>query len=580
MTLSMDAFDPEVLEAQEAQIKSYQLQIIGSLAIAAGLTLAPLWVPMPKQFNMWFGWGGVAVSAGTLELNRKLKKVERLYVAAASFAEDLEAENLGSQRHVVSMMMQADVDKVDEALFGGYVEEEVQQLPPAQNNPAQGETTTTLEAVVQQEQAIATIQPVTSQQPVVVQENGLPFPTEDLAHTLALTTTDPSKCGSVIIPAPIGTGKSNFLRAAIKKTHELHQGRLDMYVFAGKDDETYCGLEKDPNRYMYAADWELAPIAHSRLYALRPRLRKAPGFPTVNILEEFNNILDAAELFDDLNKKNKRALPVAKLMNAAVYEQATKGRSKIFADWITTHSANKEDIALNGAIKRSCRFVVLGRGDLHGAISDALQGRNAIVDDELIRKRLYEQFKEYLDGSSFNPNRVLALTNVLGRWRLTFLPHYPDNQPEIQCLIPPQEFSDRPVDITTEGDGDGEEETDPYVYRYTPGHEKNAALAMTLTQGQCCYPGCTNPATEVHHVRYQDEEGNSICDNPQPGVDLFPACDDHHQDRKNPECAHHRSNWIKGSCPHPLQIDSRNTDQYILLLKQGWLEKTSQRLAA
>jgi hypothetical protein len=563
--MSYSPFDIKGIREDRAALNIKKREAVWYLAFALVLFLLPFSRFNDTKFPLSFDlFCRVLALNSAVILRRRVQEIsteDKLLAAREEKQTQLLQTQWGTHAYQIAQQIKAAAlpPAPTRAEFEGRSQQ--QQLPPAQPQ----------ESGVRQDHAIAT-------QSTVVVEDDLPFPTEDLAHTLALTTTDPSKAGSVIIPAPIGTGKSNFLRAAIHKAHELHQGKVDMYVFAGKDDETYCGLEKDPNRYMYAADYELAPIAHSRLYALRPRLRKAPGFPTINILEEFNNILDAAELFDDLNKKNKKALPIAKLTNAAIYEQATKGRSKLFTDWITTHSANKEDIALNGAIKRSCYFAVLGRGSKHGAINDALQGRNAIVDDELIRRKLYDQFLEYLNGPKFDNERVLALTNLLGRWRLVFLPRYPDNQSEIQCLIPAEQFSDRPVDITNEDDG--EEDLDPYAYRYTPGHEKNAALAMTLTQGQCCYPGCTNSATEAHHVCYQDEEGNSICDDPIPGTHLYPLCDDHHQDRKNPECAHHRSHWIKGTCPHPLQIDSRNTDQYTLLLKQGWLEKTSQKLVA
>ncbi|MBD2099260.1 hypothetical protein H6F90_29795 [Trichocoleus sp. FACHB-591] len=570
--MTIAPFDPQSIKQDRAVLSRSSIRTAWFVAFALCFLLLPAARVNGTKLPIWFSLSlrvMALVDAGFIyrRVSGQATDERKLTVRVETY-DQLEAQKWAALAFMTSQNIKASVlppMPTREQLAG---QSQQQQLPPAQPQATAATAIATTQGAV-----------VVQAQPTVVVEDGLPFPTEDLAHTLTLTTTDPSKAGSVIIPAPVGTGKSNFLRAAIHKAHELHQGRVDMYVFAGKDDETYCGLEKDPNRYMYAADYELAPIAHSRLYALRPRLRKAPGFPTINILEEFNNILDAAELFDDLNKKNKKALPIAKLTNAAIYEQATKGRSKLFTDWITTHSANKEDIALNGAIKRSCYFAVLGRGSKHGAINDALQGRNAIVDDELIRRKLYDQFLEYLNGPKFDNERVLALTNLLGRWRLVFLPHYPDNQPEIRCLIPAEQFSDRPVDISSDEVEDSEEEN-PYTYRYTEGHERNAALAMTMTQGQCCYPGCTQPATEVHHVRYQDEEGNSICDNPQPAVDLFPLCDGHHQDRSNPECAHHKNNWIKGSCPHPLQIDSRSTDQYILLLKQGWLEKTSQRLAA
>ncbi len=36
----------------------------------------------------------------------------------------------------------------------------------------------------------------------------------------------------------------------------------------------------------------------------------------------------------------------------------------------------------------------------------------------------------------------------------------------------------------------------------------------------------------------------------------------------------------QGSIQEPLEIDSRNTPDYHKLLRQGWLEKTSQKLVA
>ena len=117
------------------------------------------------------------------------------------------------------------------------------------------------------------------------------------------------------------------------------------------------------------------------------------------------------------------------------------------------------------------------------------------------------------------------------------------------------------------------EESSPFAYRYPATWEEDSRYAKTLTRGLCCYPGCNNQATETHHARYQNENGRSICGSPTPGLDTFPLCDEHHSDRSNPASAHHPSNWIKGTCQHPLEIDSRNTPEYHALLRQGWAEK-------
>lgn len=117
------------------------------------------------------------------------------------------------------------------------------------------------------------------------------------------------------------------------------------------------------------------------------------------------------------------------------------------------------------------------------------------------------------------------------------------------------------------------EESSPFAYRYPATWEEDSRYAKNLTRGLCCYPGCNNQATETHHARYQNENGRSICGSPTPGLDTFPLCDEHHSDRSNPASAHHPSNWIKGTCQHPLEIDSRNTPEYHALLRQGWAEK-------
>lgn len=120
------------------------------------------------------------------------------------------------------------------------------------------------------------------------------------------------------------------------------------------------------------------------------------------------------------------------------------------------------------------------------------------------------------------------------------------------------------------------EQAGPYAYRYPPNWKEISHEAKILTGTLCCFPGCKHEAAETHHARYQDEYGRSICDEPLAGIDIFPLCDRHHSHRSDPECAHHKANWIYGTCQEPLEIDSQNTPEYYQKLRQGWQEKTQK----
>ena len=120
------------------------------------------------------------------------------------------------------------------------------------------------------------------------------------------------------------------------------------------------------------------------------------------------------------------------------------------------------------------------------------------------------------------------------------------------------------------------EQAGPYAYRYPPNWKQISHEAKILTGTLCCFPSCKHEAVETHHARYQDEYGRSICDEPLAGIDIFPLCDRHHSHRSDPECAHHKGNWIYGTCQEPLEIDSQNTPEYYQKLRQGWQEKTQK----
>lgn len=261
-------------------------------------------------------------------------------------------------------------------------------------------------------------------EPIIFDDGTIEFPEEDLAMVLAEITTHPAKASSTLIACPSGSGKSNLLRAALTAIHTVHNGNFDPYIFAGKDGETYCGLEKT-NKYIYSGGTEYANETQNRIQAIaEKRCRHFVGFPTICIWDEYNNTLGAAKMYDKLNKGSQ----VSTLISGANYSVVTKGRSKICLNIMTSHSPQVKDIEMNTDIQQSLNIVILGRGK-YGAIKNVLSNKRAIIEDDDTRENLYEQFKAFY--AKGDRDRVLALTNLNGDWRLVFLPRYPDEQPEL-----------------------------------------------------------------------------------------------------------------------------------------------------
>lgn len=120
-----------------------------------------------------------------------------------------------------------------------------------------------------------------------------------------------------------------------------------------------------------------------------------------------------------------------------------------------------------------------------------------------------------------------------------------------------------------------EKDDNPYSYRYPDNWDEIRHRAKVVTKGRCSYPGCfCDKGLEVHHAYYM-LRGELRTASPDIYKQLFPLCPDHHKDRSNPQCAHYKSNWIKGRLKTPMEGDSRNSKEYYQLLIQGKREKMS-----
>jgi plasmid maintenance system killer protein len=83
-----------------------------------------------------------------------------------------------------------------------------------------------------------------------------------------------------------------------------------------------------------------------------------------------------------------------------------------------------QDVDLNSQIQNSVYIVILARGSSYGTIEQALKNKIQVVDNATRREELQQQLADYRNSSKFDRDKVMALTNLLGDWRLVFLPHY------------------------------------------------------------------------------------------------------------------------------------------------------------
>jgi hypothetical protein len=107
-----------------------------------------------------------------------------------------------------------------------------------------------------------------------------------------------------------------------------------------------------------------------------------------------------------------------------------------------------------------------------------------------------------------------------------------------------------------------------YNIRYAENWGEISRKARSLTKGLCCYPGCQQRASAVHHALYRDNRG-AIAGREKPGIHVFGLCDYHHS--KEAGCAHHPKNW-KHDSKDPV-LGNQNTSRFYLRLREGWKEK-------
>jgi hypothetical protein len=252
----------------------------------------------------------------------------------------------------------------------------------------------------------------------------LRFPTEDIAKLYITETLDLNSARGVLIVAPARVGKTSLLHMMIQYGHQLNSGQADYLVFAGKDNQKYAGIEKDPNRYLFSGHESNIYQSAARLQTIKKEL-KVETFRRYVIADELNNTNETAKGYDRRNKGANCLLDMQEVSKALI----TRGSSQGTLFIASTHELRVEPLGFNTAMFDSVSAIVLGRTlggtPAYGCIEECLSGNNSLIDNSQLRHILYEQFVTYINQPGFeNCKDVLCLTNVGGNWRLCTLPDY------------------------------------------------------------------------------------------------------------------------------------------------------------
>jgi hypothetical protein len=542
--------DLEELAQRRVELSSQRQGTLVVVALAAGLWFVPYCGVYPRWAKALSAFAAPAVSLAALSLSSKLDEQESEYLYYKAISDDKEVALMGYVR-------------------AAEEQEWINQLAPTP--PAYLRSADAVQAVADgtsRQGATAVLDPFAP----------ISFPVEDLAEQVALNSVDRQNCRTILLAAPGGTGKSNFIRACIVKTDNITKGAVDFAVHNGKEDRdengnllsTYCGLEKSSLDYLHSGDPSNAEEYYRRMEGITKAMDSRTGkIPLITINDEYNNSLIATEIHDE-----QAGTKYKQMVSTGTKLRITKGRSRLTCDWITAHTAFVQDLDINKGLQESISIIVLARGDRLEAMHSALRGAHAVVKNPEVRRSLALQFQQW-EMSNQDPDVVVALTNLRGKWRLVSLPRYPDHQPEITRSAANSSTSElhQTIDaVAVEMD----RERDEFAYRYDCSPVSwNSISSFTLaaTGGLCCYPGCGEPAYQAHHAHYMIGD-TLITRVPVPGRDLFGLCRLHHSHRAHPECAHHEGNWQYGVLEEPKEADSRNTPEYYNLLRRGWQEKT------
>jgi energy-coupling factor transporter ATP-binding protein EcfA2 len=266
-----------------------------------------------------------------------------------------------------------------------------------------------------------------------VLEPSQPLQQECVATAMAELLLETNENRSVIVIAPSGCGKTNLLNSAMWIAHEkVFRGDIDLFIASGKlESKGYLGLERNQNDCVICESSDDVPGFLSLYYGAIGKMdgiTQSP-YPVLVVVDEYNNTLASVQSAERAKIVDKYSLDVLK---DKTLKLLTKGRSKNFTGWVTTHSADVQTIGIPKQQQANFAVVILGRKKKQKdqLIRDALgAGNNPIVSGGKLREELTAQLDNHI--ATCGADSFFALTNIRGHWELVTLPQYPDTFPPI-----------------------------------------------------------------------------------------------------------------------------------------------------
>lgn len=236
---------------------------------------------------------------------------------------------------------------------------------------------------------------------------------------------------SLLLSAPSGVGKTNFIRWFLHATNEEYEGGAiyQLIDFKGITGH-YCGLEKTRNYIKSGASGrnyqEAQEVIQSTIELLDSY--QSDGVPYYFIADEINNGLRQAE---GSGRNGRQAKEDLKRKLGFI---VTQGRERDIRGVLTSHSNVLEAIGLDSNEAQSLIFAVLGRhlpeeqGDGFALIRRLLDSTQATLFSSEERAALKAKF-EQLRTTVEQTGQAITLTNISGRWEFYYLPEHYANDP-------------------------------------------------------------------------------------------------------------------------------------------------------
>lgn len=295
-----------------------------------------------------------------------------------------------------------------------YLEATAGNLPD-HNTPMQSQGTTAAAAVPPP----ATQPSQTPNPSEPVEPNGV-LPVRDLTAEIAQYD------GHILIASRTRSGKTTSIQSAIRHTYGRYNGAVEFHIFDPKG-ASWCGLERDSNRYLFCNEPHHIPTVLNRLESLiklmqgrqhrRMRLgghyssANEPG-PVIVAIDEFNTLQSLAQEYDESfpAKENPRTQKkIQRYVERFIFQGA---EDKVYL-WLMAQTTRVEQLGLNTSVQDNMAYFAQSRNGDYQSVEDAISN-TYVVSNPAQRKELNNLLTTYRYDSNQDLKIPLAFTTLGG----------------------------------------------------------------------------------------------------------------------------------------------------------------------